>query len=73
MIRTNFIISRIQYLTKVTKLDHKNDTFISTKLQVNPLTLLRIKLKCGLVCELTLRVNRHSKGQGSPLSHHYVF
>ena len=35
--------------------------------------LLRIKLKCGLVCELTLRVNRHSKGQASPLSHHYVF
>ena len=35
--------------------------------------LLRIKLKCGLVCELTLRVNRHSKGQESPLSHHYVF
>ena len=26
-----------------------------------------------LVCELTLRVNRHSKGQESPLSHHYVF
>ena len=35
--------------------------------------LLRIKLKCGLVCELTLRVNRHSKGQESPLSHHYAF
>ena len=35
--------------------------------------LLRIKLKCGLVCELTLRVNRHSNGQESPLSHHYVF
>ena len=35
--------------------------------------VLRIKLKCGLVCELTLRVNRHSKGQESPLSHHYVF
>ena len=34
---------------------------------------LRIKLKCGLVCELTLRVNRHSNGQESPLSHHYVF
>ena len=35
--------------------------------------MLRIKLKCGLVCELTLRVNRHSKGQESPLSQHYVF
>ena len=35
--------------------------------------LLRIKLKCGLVCELTLRVNRHSNGQESALSHHYVF
>ena len=35
--------------------------------------MLRIKLKCGLVCELTLRVNRHSKGQESQLSHHYVF
>ena len=35
--------------------------------------LLRIKLKCGLVCELTLRVNRHSNGQESPLSHHFVF
>ena len=35
--------------------------------------MVRIKLKCGLVFELTLRVNRHSKGQESPLSHHYVF
>ena len=35
--------------------------------------VLRIKLKCGLVYELTLRVNRHSNGQESPLSHHYVF
>ena len=35
--------------------------------------MLRIKLKCGLLCELTLRVNIHSKGQESPLSHHYVF
>ena len=35
--------------------------------------MLRINLKCGLVCELTLRVNRHSKGQESPLSPHYVF
>ena len=35
--------------------------------------VLRIKLKCGLVCELTLRVNRHSNGQESPLSHHFVF
>ena len=35
--------------------------------------VLRIKLKCGLVCELTLRVNRHSNGQESPLCHHYVF
>ena len=35
--------------------------------------VLRIKLECGLVCELTLRVNRHSNGQESPLSHHYVF
>ena len=35
--------------------------------------LLRIKLKCGLVSELTLRVNIHSNGQESPLSHHYVF
>ena len=31
--------------------------------------LLRIKLKCGLVCELTLRVNRYSNGQESPLCH----
>ena len=36
-------------------------------------SVLRIKLKCGLVCELTLRVNRHSNGQESPLFHHYVF
>ena len=35
--------------------------------------VLRIKLKCGLVCELTLRVNRHSNGQESTLCHHYVF
>ena len=35
--------------------------------------LLRIKLKCDLVCELTLRVNKHSNGQESPLCHHYVF
>ena len=34
--------------------------------------MLRIKLKSGLVCELTLRVNRHSNGQESPLCHHYV-
>ena len=27
----------------------------------------------GLVCELTLRVNRHSNGQESPLCDHYVF
>ena len=27
----------------------------------------------GLVCELTLRVNRHSNGQESPLCHHFVF
>ena len=26
----------------------------------------------GLVCELTLRVNRHSNGQDSPLCHHYA-
>ena len=44
-----------------------------THIQLDGLFLLRIKLKCGLVCELTLRVNRHSNGQESPLSHHYVF
>ena len=36
-------------------------------------SLLRIKLKRGLVREITLRVNRHSNGQESPLCHHYVF
>ena len=35
--------------------------------------ICRIKLKCGLVRELTLRVNTHSNGQESPLSHHFVF
>ena len=38
-----------------------------------PFSLLRIKLKRGLVCELTLRVNRHSNSQESPLCHHFVF
>ena len=37
------------------------------------INVLRIKLICGLVCELTLRMNRHSNGQESPLCHHYVF
>ena len=31
------------------------------------------KTQSGLVCEFTLRVNRHSNGQESPLCHHYVF
>ena len=35
----------------------------NTQTQYTPIKiLLRIKLKCGLVCELTLRVNRHSNG-----------
>ena len=53
--------------------DHSRKLWASplkTKDQV--LSVLRIKLKCGLVCELTLRVNRHSNSQESPLCHHYV-
>ena len=47
--------------------------FFGKELPENEKEVLRIKLKCGLVCELTLRVNRHSNSQESPFYHHYVF
>ena len=57
---------------------HRTNQFINVHMGIYG--MLRIKLKHGLVCELTLRVNRHSNGQESPLcilaftmSHRIIF
>ena len=39
----------------------------------NSMQCVENQAQLGLVCELTFRVNRHSNGQESPLSHHFVF
>ena len=49
-----------------------NNYIISYYRNLEYYSVVENQAQLGLVCKLTLRVNRHSNGQESPLCHHYV-